>query len=98
MRRALSIVLIVFFGLGPLSATLQAASDSRLPACCRRNGAHHCAMSRALLALMQKAVSGSTTVVSAPPHCPYFPGHVRATVGPFHAMAPSRSAPAAPLY
>ena len=50
MRRALSILLVLFFGLGPLTATLQGSDDSRLPACCRRNGAHHCVMAEEALA------------------------------------------------
>jgi len=44
MRRTLSIFLVLFFGLGPVAAALHAEEDAGLPACCRRHGAHHCAM------------------------------------------------------
>ena len=42
MRRLLSIALLLVLGL-PLFASVAAASQpTRLPACCRRAGAHHC--------------------------------------------------------
>ena len=78
MQRALSILLILFFGLGPLAVTLSAADDSRLPACCRRHGAHHCAMSpqmAAQMADMTSASDPSTPNIKAPSTCPYFPGY-----------------------
>jgi hypothetical protein len=40
MRRVFPILLILVFSLGPLSPTLGASEDTRLPACCRRHGAH----------------------------------------------------------
>jgi hypothetical protein len=46
MRRILAILLLVAFGL-PIAAPAFAMTDSaeaHLPACCRRDGAHHCAM------------------------------------------------------
>jgi hypothetical protein len=89
MRRGLSILLVLFFWLGPLTATLQAGDDMRLPPCCRRHGAHHCAMSDAMMARMGQAASGSTPVVSAPSHCPLYPGAANAVVSPIHALAPS---------
>jgi hypothetical protein len=47
VRRTLSILLLAFFALptfAPLLA-MSGTSESNLPACCRRNGHHHCAMS-----------------------------------------------------
>ena len=45
MRRALAIFLLAMFGLAPISSALPASDpDSNLPACCRRAGQHHCAM------------------------------------------------------
>lgn len=50
MRRLLAILLLAVFGLTtatPLLAATQDAThslDAHLPACCRRNGAHHCMM------------------------------------------------------
>jgi len=46
MRRLLSILLLAAFGL-PVAAPTLALGESpatHLPACCRRNGAHHCTM------------------------------------------------------
>jgi hypothetical protein len=46
LRRFLSILLLAVFGLpfvSPLLA-MTAKSESNLPACCRRNGKHHCLM------------------------------------------------------
>jgi len=73
MRRALSISLILFFGLVPLAATLGASEDAHLPACCRRNGAHHCAESMRMTDAMIDSAPGKA-IVTAPPTCPGFPG------------------------
>jgi hypothetical protein len=88
MRRGIAIFLALFIGLGPLSATLQASDDMRLPACCRRHGAHHCAMSDALIARMVEAASG-TPILNAPSHCPLYPSGGCATVARIHALTPS---------
>jgi hypothetical protein len=46
--------------------------ESNLPACCRRNGAHHCAM-----AMRSNAMPASGTNLSAlPQHCPAYPALV----------------------
>ena len=90
MRRALSICLIFFFAFGPLSAVFQAGEESRLPACCRRDGAHHCAMSEDALARIVQA-SGATHVLTAPAHCPLYPGTAPATVSRVHAPTVSFS-------
>jgi len=74
MRRALAILLVLFFGLGPLSAVSEAGGDLNLPACCRRHGEHHCAMSAAMMAMVASTESGSGPALTAPPTCPYFPG------------------------
>jgi len=78
MRRLLSICLVLFFGIGPLAATLEAGDDARLPACCRRHGAHHCAMNLRMAAMMAETASGKTQV-TAPSTCPAFPGNAAAT-------------------
>lgn len=87
MRRALSILLVIFFGLGPLTATLQGADDSSLPACCRRNGAHHCAMADAASARVVVASSSGRPILSTPTHCPLYPHGAPAAVPPVHALA-----------
>jgi|SRR5580658_7627566 hypothetical protein len=88
MRRALSISLILFFGLGPLAATLGASDDAGLPACCRRHGAHHCAMSMRMAAMMAETASGKP-VFTAPLTCPYFPGYIAATTSVMQALTPA---------
>jgi hypothetical protein len=72
MRRALSILLVVLFGFGPLSATLGASDDTSLPACCRRHGTHHCAMPPQAMRSMQ-ASGHSAPAFTAPSHCPLYP-------------------------
>jgi hypothetical protein len=73
MRRVLSICLVFILGFGPLSAAVQANDDdSRLPACCRRHGTHHCAMSDSMVARMVAAASGQPTL-TATSHCPLYP-------------------------
>ena len=88
MRRALSLFFVLFFGLGPLMATLDAGDDARLPPCCRRHGAHHCAMSDAMKARMVQAAS-RTPVFTAPSRCPLYPSNTRVNMAPVHALAPA---------
>jgi hypothetical protein len=87
MRRGFSILLIVLFGLGPLSVALQASDESRLPACCRRHGAHHCAMDAQMASRTAQDESGLTPVVSAPLTCPYYPGARGAMLTSVYALA-----------
>jgi len=90
MRRLLSIFLILFFWLGPLAATLPASDDdSRLPICCRRHGAHHCAMSSRMRATMAAESAGSTAAFTAPVTCPYFPGYTAGPATSTHALTAS---------
>lgn len=87
MRRALAALLILFFGLGPLTATLQADDESRLPACCRRHGAHHCSMADAMRAQLVALATSKTPALTAPSHCPLYPHSNSATTAPNCAMA-----------
>ncbi len=93
MRRGLSISLILFFWLGPLAATLPslAGDESRLPACCRRHGAHHCTMSAQMMgqtaAQIRAALEASGPILTAPSHCPFFPQHIATLTAPLHALA-----------
>jgi hypothetical protein len=44
MRRASAMLLLALFGFSLISPSLFAlGADSKLPACCTRNGKHHCA-------------------------------------------------------
>jgi hypothetical protein len=87
MRRALAILLALFFSLGPLAAALGAENGSRLPACCRRDGKHHCAMSEQAMAGALATALGSELVFSAPAHCPFYPHVAAAWLAPNHALA-----------
>jgi hypothetical protein len=69
MRRAFSIFLILFFGLGPLSVFLD-SEDANLPPCCRRHGTHHCAMT----SMTRNAASSNMPMASAPLTCRDYPG------------------------
>ncbi|HEY1648327.1 MAG TPA: hypothetical protein VGF96_10115 [Terracidiphilus sp.] len=84
MRRSFSILLILFFGLGPLSATIEGSDDAGLPACCRRHGAHHCAISMEMAAA--QAQPDSTPAVSAPLTCPHYPGAAAALTATVFAL------------
>ncbi len=79
MRRGIAIFLALMFGVGPLSAALPGAEDASLPSCCRRHGAHHCAM-----AAVER---DGKPFVSAPATCPYYPGPTFALLLPaIHAL------------
>jgi hypothetical protein len=96
MRRGFSIFLILFFGFGPLSVFID-SEDANLPACCRRHGAHHCAMAMRMAAqmasMMRDAASGKMPMVSVPMTCPEFPG----TAALFTAPGPALTVAAAGL-
>jgi hypothetical protein len=85
MRRSLSILFVILFGLGPLSATI-VGDDASLPACCRRNGTHHCLMSDAMLARIVQAAL-STPAFTSPIHCPQYPTRGYATPSTALALA-----------
>jgi hypothetical protein len=85
MRRGFSIFLILFFGLGPLSALVDSSQDAGLPACCRRHGAHHCAMS-AEMAMRAEVAFDRAPSFSAPPTCPLYHGPTFSMLMPAHAL------------
>ena len=75
MHRGISIFLVLFFSLGPLAALAPASEDAYLPACCRRGGAHHCAMYMQMIAARMIVPPGAPPIAKAPSHCPYYPQH-----------------------
>ena len=85
MRRGFSIFLVLFFGFGPLSAMMPGSEDASLPACCRRNGAHHCAMSMQMVAMMAR-IADPRPSFSAPLTCPLYPGLTMTILMPAHAL------------
>lgn len=84
MQRALAISLILVFGMGPLSALIGDSEDASLPACCRRHGEHHCAMSASAAAMV--AASSTSSGLTAPARCPNFPSALAATASWPHAL------------
>jgi hypothetical protein len=46
MRRAIAISLMVMFSWTPIAPVFASDAGANLPACCRRNGKHHCRMER----------------------------------------------------
>jgi hypothetical protein len=89
MRRPLAVLLVLFFALGPCQAVFGAGEDVRLPACCRRHGAHRCEMSAQALSALEQGRS-STPKVKAPDTCPEFPGFVLGNSKTTHALAASQ--------
>jgi hypothetical protein len=86
MRRWLSIFLVLLLGLWPLTGTLEASDDVNLPPCCRRHGAHHCAMAMQMAAMMAKAMTGSAPVFTVPMTCPLYPSSLGGPSTPSHAL------------
>jgi hypothetical protein len=91
MRRGFSIFLILFFGLGPLSALVDGTEDASLPPCCRRHGAHHCAMYQRILAMRARQAIDPRPAVSDPLTCPNYPGATFAILMPAHAVTAAQA-------
>ncbi|MGB8029226.1 MAG: hypothetical protein WCF30_06125 [Terracidiphilus sp.] len=89
MRRGFSIFLILFFGLGPLSAFVDSSQDAGLPACCRRHGAHHCTMYAGIMAMRAGSSIDPTPSFSAPLTCPLYHGPAFSMLMPTHALTSS---------
>ena len=93
MQRRLLSILLFWATLFPLIApalSTGAMGQSTLPACCRRGGAHHCAMSAAFRALLQKQLDGTTRIAAPPEKCPYRPSSLAAA----HPQTPTLSSSA----
>ena len=97
MRRWVSVFVVLYFGLWPLTGTLEASDDLRLPPCCRRHGAHHCAMAMRMAAMMAQAATGSTPMLIAPTTCPLYPGYLSGNSAPAHALAASAASLPVPM-
>ncbi len=76
MRRTLALLLMALFSFSLISPVVFASDrDSKLPACCRRGGKHHCAM----MAMQSESPSGPSL---QPGRCPLFPSAGAIPVGP----------------
>jgi hypothetical protein len=71
MRRAIAISLVLLFGLPPISPLFAQGPDgmSTLAACCRRNGAHQCALTME----QAMALAQGTYFTAVPDCCPQYP-------------------------
>jgi len=81
MRRLLSFVLLLVFGLPVVAPALgpEASAETNLPACCRRDGMHHCTKTPEQLEALRhgnqlNAVSGKC------PCCPATPANLHQDV------------------
>jgi hypothetical protein len=90
MRRGFSIFLILFFGLGPLSAIIEGSENASLPPCCRRNGAHDCAM-KMRMAAMAHLPPDHRPAFNVPLTCPNFPGLSITILMPSHALTAAQA-------
>jgi hypothetical protein len=75
LRSLLSILLLVAFGL-PIAAPLligTADGEARLPACCRKNGKHHCMMS---LSERSQLAQDDPQFTAPMEKCPYYPAAI----------------------
>jgi hypothetical protein len=69
MRRLLAITLLIaFFAPAAALSLTTTGSEAGLPPCCRRHGAHHCAMRHWML---RQADSRAPLAVPGP--CPFYP-------------------------
>jgi hypothetical protein len=73
MRRALAILLEILFGWILLVPAFVIPSNSGVPACCRKDGKHHCMMPAAEPDVSKSAIASITA------KCPYFPQATVAT-------------------
>jgi len=72
LRKLIAIALLAIFGLPFASAlfALTPKSEANLPACCRKNGKHHCMMS---MAERSKILSDQPQFMVVQEKCPYSP-------------------------
>jgi hypothetical protein len=67
MRRSLAIVLTLVFSSLLILPAFATSAESNLPACCRKNGKHHCMMR------MGKSSASDAFLAAIGEKCPYFP-------------------------
>lgn len=81
MQRLCATLLLALFGFPLIVPALVVASETQLPACCRREGKHHCGMA---------STSGAqdTSGARLREKCPYYPG-ISATPAFSHTTLPN---------
>ena len=68
MRRTISFLLMVLFSLTLIAPLFARDADANLPACCRRNGKHHC-----MMRMMEQRSGNQKGFTSVSEKCPCFP-------------------------
>jgi hypothetical protein len=87
MRRLLALFLLAVFSFPLIAPAIPADAESKLPACCRRHGKHHCAM------MMDDAASTTgVSVGSVEPRCPLYPNSPSSPAGQYVAVLRSSGA------
>lgn len=84
MRRPIAILMLLIFGsfLGAPLLAISSNPQNNLPACCGRNGKHHCMMR------VMEGDSGTTQASALPEKCPFFPHTWQVTRVQKHFIAP----------
>jgi hypothetical protein len=73
MRRSVAILLALVFNWMLIVPAFASSAESNLPACCRKNGKHHCMMR------MQSSSGSGASLAAIDEKCPYFPQSTTAT-------------------
>jgi hypothetical protein len=73
MRRSAAILLALVFNWMLILPAFAGSAEFNLPACCRKNGNHHCVMR------MQSSAGSDASFAAIGEKCPYFPQSTTAT-------------------
>jgi hypothetical protein len=87
MRRAIATSLMIFFSWTLIAPLLAPNAEASLPACCRRNGKHHCTCCMRRIGQRSGNQKGFTTVADKCPDCPASIGTVYTPTGKPEATA-----------
>jgi hypothetical protein len=85
VSKAITVALVLVFACEVVSPTLFAGAGSTSPACCRRDGKHHC--------ITQSATAEGLVLNTV--RCQYFPKNATAAGGQYRVPPPSRQVTAA---
>ena len=90
LRRRSAILLLALFSFSLLSPVIVSAQGANVPACCRRDGKHHCSTS------MSGGDSESSASFQANSKCPLYPGVVLLPASSIAAQTPPTASLAIP--
>jgi len=77
LRKLVAIGLLALLGVAffPYLVAGLSATETKLPACCRKQGRHHC-----MGDMLHQDASSKTSVAGTPERCPYYPAAIGAAV------------------